>query len=102
MTKQQSGGGTAPPLRLYLAGETPGAHRALESRTRLIEATGGVLEIEIVDIFEHPGEAERAGILATPTLSDDSVNPPRRLIGDIGDVAQVLDFFGYRNKDDTP
>ena len=82
MTIQQSGGGKAPPLRLYLAGGTLGARRALESRDRLIDATGGMLQIEVVDILRHPEEAERAGILATPTLSDDSVSPPRRLIGD--------------------
>jgi len=94
-----SAGTNAPLLRLFIAGNTPGARRARESSTELIEALEGNARIEIVDIFEHPAEAERAGILATPTLSDDSVAPPRRLVGDISNTIQVLEYFGYRKKD---
>jgi circadian clock protein KaiB len=92
---------STPLLRLYVAGDTPGARRALESRLQVIEALHGKLDIEIVDILEQPDEAEKAGILATPTLSDESVDPPRRLVGDIGNIAQVLEYFGYRKKDST-
>ncbi len=103
MSKQPAGTGPSRPLlRLYVAGRTPGAIRALESRERLIGAARGRLDIEIIDILERPANAEAAGILATPTLSDESVQPPRRLIGDIGDLGQVLEFFGYRRKDIGP
>ena len=91
-----------PLLRLYIAGETPSAMRALESRTRLIEALGGKVNIEIVDILERPEMAETAGILATPTLSDDSIDPPRRIVGDIGNIAQVLQYFGFLKRDMMP
>lgn len=86
-------------LRLYVAGDGPGARRALESRLRIVEELAGGIEIQVVDVLAHPEEAERAGILATPTLSDESTTPPRRLIGDISNIAQVLDYFGYRKKD---
>lgn len=86
-------------LRLYVAGDGPGARRALESRLRIMEELAGGIEIQVVDVLAHPEEAERAGILATPTLSDESTTPPRRLIGDISSIAQVLDYFGYRKKD---
>ncbi|ASW10016.1 MULTISPECIES: circadian clock KaiB family protein [unclassified Rhizobium] len=86
-------------LRLYVAGDTPGARRALESRKILIEATAGEMDIEIVNILERPDLAETAGILATPTLSDESATPPRRMVGDISDTNQVLEYFGYRKKD---
>lgn len=89
-------------LRLYVAGDTPGAQRALESRQRLIAALDGRIEIEIIDIVARPEMAEHAGILATPTLSDEAVSPPRRLIGDISNIVQVLDYFGYSRKDPTP
>lgn len=89
-------------LRLYVAGKTQGAARALEDRLHLIEATGGTIQIEIIDILARPSEAEAAGILATPTLSDESADPPRRLIGDLSDLNQVLGFFGYNNKDSRP
>lgn len=88
-----------PILRLYLAGGAPGARRALEGRKRIIDEVADQIEIEIIDILERPAEAEVAGILATPTLSDETVTPPRRLIGDISNTAQVLEYFGYRNKD---
>lgn len=74
-----------------------GAQRALASRQHLID--GGQIDIEIIDILARPELAEAAGILATPTLSDDSTNPPRRLVGDINDADQVLSFFGYGKKD---
>ena len=89
-------------LRLYVAGETPGARRALANRRRLIKALDGEIQIEVVDILARPEEAERAGILATPTLSDDSIDPPRRLIGDISNVAEVLAYFGHARKDTVP
>ncbi|MBZ9846296.1 circadian clock protein KaiB [Mesorhizobium sp. CA14] len=86
-------------LRLYVAGDGPGARRALASRLRIVEELAGGIEIQVVDVVADPDEAERAGILATPTLSDESTIPPRRLIGDISNIAQVLDYFGYRKKD---
>lgn len=89
-------------LRLYVAGESPGARRALDSRKRLVTASGGKIDIQVVDILAHPEEAEKAGILATPTLSDDSIDPPRRLIGDISNIAEVLAYFGYSKKDSAP
>jgi circadian clock protein KaiB len=88
-----------PKLRLYLAGDSLGAQRALASRKHLIDALRGQIDIEIVDILVRPELAETAGILATPTLSDDSTTPPRRLVGDINDADQVLSFFGYGKKD---
>lgn len=87
------------PLRLYIAGGSPAARRALDSRKRLIKASDGGIDIQIVDILVNPEEAEKAGILATPTLSDESIDPPRRLIGDISNITEVLSYFGYPKKD---
>ena len=44
-------------------------------------------------------ESSDSGILATPTLSDDAIHPPRRLVGDISNIAEVLGYFGYLKKD---
>jgi circadian clock protein KaiB len=95
------GAGTFPPLtlRLYVAGDGPGAWRAIASRDQILKAASGQLDIEIINILDRPAEAERAGILATPTLSDETVTPPRRLVGDISNVSQVLEYFGYRSRD---
>jgi len=88
-------------LRLYVAGDNPVSRRAFEGRQRLIDALGGQLAIELVDVLDHPAEAERASVVVTPALSDDSTIPPRRLIGDIGDTARILDYFGIASKDDA-
>jgi len=98
----RSGRDGSPSLRLYVAGASPGAQRALASRKRLIRALNGAIDIQIIDILLSPDEAERAGILATPTLSDDSIDPPRRLIGDISNIAEVLAYFGFPRKDTVP
>ena len=76
-----------------------GAQRALASHKPLVDALDGQIDIEIIDILARPELAEAAGILATPTLSDDSTIPPRRLVGDISELDQVLSFFGYGKKD---
>lgn len=86
-------------LHLYVAGDTPGTRRALESRRRLMEALGSEVEIEIIDVLGEPARAEAAGILATPTLSDETQQPPRRLVGDLGDLAQVLGLLGHDHVD---
>ncbi|MBN9079578.1 MAG: hypothetical protein BGN87_11705 [Rhizobiales bacterium 65-79] len=99
MSDRQPLSGTLPLLRLYIAGDSPGARRALANRKRLIRALDGAINIEIIDILSTPEAAEKAGILATPTLSDDATDPPRRLIGDISNITEVLSYFGYRRKD---
>jgi circadian clock protein KaiB len=86
-------------LRLFIAGGTGSSARALENKARLLAALKDGIEIEVVDVISNPADAEAAGILATPTLSDDSVIPPRRIIGDLSDVEQIIDFFGCRRKE---
>jgi circadian clock protein KaiB len=52
------------------------------------------INIEEVDVLAQPAFAEAAGILATPTLSDDTLSPPRRVVGDLGDIDRVIQFLG--------
>ena len=80
-------------LRLYIAGETPATFRARAYCKALLGAAIGV-EIEEIDVLTEPAAAEAAGILATPILSDDALAPPRRIVGDLGDIARVLQFLG--------
>lgn len=101
-TGHRSGSDGHTLLRLYVAGESPAARRALANRKRLVKASDGRITIQVVDILRNPEEAEKAGIIATPTLSDDSIDPPRRLIGDISNIAEVLSYFGYPRKDTAP
>ncbi|MBC9877558.1 hypothetical protein G8O24_09395 [Bradyrhizobium sp. INPA01-394B] len=60
---------------------------------------GHKCRIEVVDVLTSPEAAESAGVLATPTLSDDSATPPRRIIGDFSNVDQIIAFFGCPRKE---
>lgn len=100
MSVKQEKGCARLVLRLFIAEDTPGGRRALQDHARLLAALDDQsCRIEVIDILKKPEEAELAGILATPTLSDESVSPPRRIIGDLGDIEQIIDFFGCRKKD---
>jgi circadian clock protein KaiB len=84
---------TKRKLRLYIAGETPATFRARVHCRALLDAVPGI-DIDEIDVLTEPAFAETAGILATPTLSDDALAPPRRIVGDLGDVDRVLQFLG--------
>lgn len=81
-------------LTLYLAGNDASARRARESLGRISKSLSATVRIEIVDVLENPGRAELAGIIATPTLSQDDSDPPRRIVGDFSDFERVSEFFG--------
>jgi circadian clock protein KaiB len=57
--------------------------------------------IEVIDILARLDEAETAYILATPTLSDETAQPPRRIVGDLTDIDQIINFFGCRRKENS-
>jgi circadian clock protein KaiB len=83
-------------LRLYIAGPSATSRRAEQNLLRLkdvAKATNG-LEVEVIDVLENPELAERAAIIATPTLAYEHPIRPRRIIGDLSDVERVLDFLG--------
>jgi circadian clock protein KaiB len=80
-------------LRLYVAGEAAGSVRARRQLKRIEQAYPHIT-VEIVDVLASPGLAETAGILATPTLSDESRSPPRRIVGDLSDMGRVTHFLG--------
>jgi circadian clock protein KaiB len=84
---------TRRKLNLYIAGETPATFRA-RTHCRALQSAMSGINIEEVDVLAQPAFAEAAGILATPTLSDDTLSPPRRVVGDLGDIDRVIQFLG--------
>lgn len=56
-------------------------------------------------MLKSPELAEKARILATPTLAyEDSGEDPgrsRRIVGDLGNARQVLEFFGIEQFKET-
>ncbi|MBS0222925.1 MAG: circadian clock protein KaiB [Proteobacteria bacterium] len=81
-------------FRLYIAGNSPSSRRAEENLARLRKLMKPDWKIEVIDVLLKPELAEKAGILATPTLSYDLPARPRRIIGDLSDTRRVLAFLG--------
>lgn len=93
-------------LKLYISGRSSRADRALANLHRICSSE---LEdrytIEVIDVRDDPGEAERSRILATPTLVKSLPPPVRRVIGDLSDVEKVLlalDIVPRDKRDKTP
>jgi circadian clock protein KaiB len=85
---------TKPVLRLYVAGTSPAARRAQEQLADLRALIKPDWKVEIIDVIKSPELAEKAGILATPTLSCEQPDRLRRVVGDLSDAPRVLQFLG--------
>jgi circadian clock protein KaiB len=85
-------------LRLYVAGKSATSQRALVNMKELQRTIGSDWKFEVVDVLTSPELAEQAGVLATPTLSYEHPERPRRIIGDLSDTRRVLEFLGIEAK----
>ena len=80
---------------LYVAGESLRSARATANLERLArEHLGGDAQITVVDVTAEPDRAEAERILTTPTLVKEAPEPPRRVTGDLGDIALVAQALG--------
>ncbi|MGS2743296.1 circadian clock KaiB family protein [Halomonas sp. LS-001] len=80
-------------LRLYIAGLTATAERAIDNLRRLVselEENGRHVDVEVIDILEQPQLAEDERILATPVVIKKSPLPSRRIVGDLSEQDKVL------------
>ena len=78
-------------LKLYVTGTSPRTAQAIANLRRICEEElQGRYTLDIVDVLEHPQEAEDNRILATPTLIKQLPLPLRRVIGDLSDREKVL------------
>lgn len=81
-------------LRLFVAGMGPRSTRAIADLQRLCARYGERCHFEIVDIYEQPGAAARAQIVAVPTLARELPLPKRRIVGTIANIEQVALSLG--------
>ncbi len=82
-------------FELYVAGDAPRSRLAIRALTDLCEEhLPGRYELSVIDVTEHPELAERAHVLATPTLLRLSPTPRVRIIGDLRLTAKVLAGLG--------
>lgn len=86
-------------LRLYIAGNSPSSRQAeqnLKHLRTLMKAEAD--NVEVIDVLADPALAEKASVLATPTLCYEHSGRRRRIIGDLGDAKRILAFLGIEIK----
>ena len=90
-TLRKADGSERYVLRLYVAGMTPRAGRAIENvRAVCDEHLEGRFDLEVVDIYQQPALAKGEQIIAAPTLVKQLPLPLRRIIGDMSDRDRLL------------
>ncbi|PKL42642.1 MAG: circadian clock protein KaiB [Candidatus Riflebacteria bacterium HGW-Riflebacteria-1] len=78
-------------LKLYIAGMTPTARRALANLQAICEEhMAGSYSLEIIDLVESPALEDGEQIFAVPTLVRHLPPPLRKIIGDFSDTEKVL------------
>jgi circadian clock protein KaiB len=77
-------------LKLYIAGETPRSHEAVDNLRKLCDEQVADWDVEVIDVLERPQLAEDEKILATPALVKELPPPMRRIIGNLADTDRVL------------
>jgi circadian clock protein KaiB len=77
-------------LRLYVTGQTPRSTNSLRNlRSFCARHLAGRFKLEVIDIYQQPGLAKDAQIIAAPTLIKRLPLPIRRLVGDLSDERHV-------------
>jgi len=78
-------------LRLYIAGRTPRAEKALENLERICaEHLAGLYHVVVIDLLKTPQLARGDQIVAVPTLVRNLPTPMRKIIGDLSNTERVL------------
>jgi circadian clock protein KaiB len=82
-------------LKLYVSGMTPRSRRAIDNLQKLCgEHLPDGYDLDIIDIYQQPGLAKGAQIVAVPTLVRTLPLPLRRVIGDLSDPGRILLVLG--------
>ena len=78
-------------LRLYVTGGTLRSATAIANiRSLCEEYLKGRYDLEVVDIYQKPGEAQDKQIIAAPTLIKSTPLPPRRVVGNLSDREKIM------------
>jgi circadian clock protein KaiB len=87
-------------LSLFVAGITPKSLKAIENVKQLCEQyLKDRCELEIIDIYQQPGLAKGAQIIAAPTLVKHLPPPIQRFIGDLSDPEPILIRLAIKKED---
>ena len=89
-------------LKLYVVGRIPKSVEVIKEIVKLLrDALDGHYGLEVIDIIESPELAEKAKILATPTLEKVAAEPVKKIIGDLSDKETVLPALGLTPQEKT-
>ena len=78
-------------LRLYITGATSRSVMAITNLKKICEEyLSGRYELEVINLYQHPGLAKGDQIIAAPTLIKKLPLPLRRIIGDMSNKEKVL------------
>jgi circadian clock protein KaiB len=78
-------------LRLYIAGQAPRSIAAVCNLRKLCETyLPGRYRLDVIDLMEEPGRAQRDRIVAVPTLVRRWPGAVTRIIGDLSNIECVL------------
>lgn len=78
-------------LKLYVTGRNARSQQAIANLKQICEEDlDNEYELDVIDVTEHPQQAEEHKIFATPTLIKELPPPVRRLIGDLSARRKVL------------
>lgn len=87
-------------LKLYVTGTTIRSSQAISNIRNLCdEHLAGRYDLEVVDIYQQPGEASGAQIIAAPTLVKSSPSPAKRLVGDLSNRDRVMIGLDLKERD---
>ena len=90
-------------LRLYITGLTPNSTRAITNIRALCHSQlPGSYDLRVIDLYQHPGVAKRAQVIAAPTLVKELPAPLRRLVGDLSKMDHVLWGLDIHPRPDEP
>jgi circadian clock protein KaiB len=78
-------------LRLFVTGTTTRSTQAITNIRALCEEfLTGRYDLEVIDIYQQPGQAVNRQIIAAPTLVKERPAPLKRLVGNLSDREKVI------------
>jgi circadian clock protein KaiB len=88
-------------FHLYVSGNTARSIRTVELVKAFCEQhLEGRYELHVIDLFQQPGPARDARIIATPTLVRVQPEPVLRLLGELSNPRRLAASLGLRLKSD--
>jgi circadian clock protein KaiB len=78
-------------LRLFISGNSKATEKTLSSIHKLLEqGLAHPYTLKVINIAQHPEQAEIHQVSATPTLIRVWPQPVKRIIGELNDLQRVL------------